>query len=513
MAKLNRNMFNLSHEVKMSTKFGLLTPFICKPILPGDSFRVNSEVMARMAPMVFPVMHRVNLYVHYFYVPYRLLWDKFEDWVSGGEDGLQQPTFPYVKYNSANINDFKTGTLADYLGFPVWDRTKTAPAVGANSLEINAMPFKAYQKIYNDWFRDQDLVTKNQVGSNIDGDQQTIHANLVKLQNRPFEPDYFTTARPNAQKGNVVNYLGQRERWLQTQSGDFPPISAGNDILRFVDSGSSTSRVRHSEGSTGYVNLYGTINDLRRANSIQQFQEAMQRTGGRFIEYLKGIWQVRSSDARLQNAEYLGGNKQPLTISEVLSGTNTTAAGGGADSVVGDLYGHGISIGNKNGFSRSFEEHGILMGIVSIIPRTGYNEGLKRWWARIGDKFEIPVPHLANIGEQALENRELWFDHTDPNSTAMQNTFGYQDRYGDYKYACDEARGDMRFQLDRWHLTRQINASINLNQNFVECSADRENINRIFNVTDPTLDTFWLQIYNKIDAVRKLPYTAIPELS
>ncbi len=508
MAKLNRNMFNLSREVKMSTKFGQLTPCFVQEILPGDSIKVNTENFMRTAPMVYPVLHRVNVYIHYHFVPYRLLWDKWEDYITGGEDGTDTSVHPFINYDSTNVQDFKTGELADYLGFPVWDANGATPTVTGN-VKINAMFFKAYIKIYNDWYRDQDLVPKKDFGFNLSGDQQTIWGQLAQLQNRPFEADYFTASRPSAQKGSPIRFGGATLNWLKTV--DDSTTTGGQIIETRAPAGAHTGAANRGDGKELVPNIL--ISDLRRANAIQQFQEAMQRGGGRMIEYLKQIWNVKSNDGRLQNAEFLGGGKQPVTISEVLSSTNTNVAGSGTDSVVGDLYGHGISVGNKNHFSRSFDEYGVVIGLMSVLPRTGYAEGLHKSWRRVGGKFTYPVPHLAHIGEEAVLNEELFFEHTAPGTAVQIGEFGYQDRYADWKYACDTVRGDMRFDLNRWHLNREINAVVNLNQAFVECNPATQNHNRIFNVTDPTKDVFWCQLYHKVDAIRKLPYTGVPELS
>lgn len=501
---MKRNNFDLSCEKKLSTQFGRLTPILVEEVLPGDSFKVNTEIMVRLAPMLFPVMHRVNAYVHYFYIPNRLLWDNWEDFITGGDDGTASPDAPYITYNSSNVQDFKTGTLADFLGFPAWDRNGATPTV-TGSRTLNALVFKAYQKVYNDWYRDIDLESEIDIGYSLDGDNNSVHAQLTSLRQRAWEKDYFTSCRPTASKGPAVNALGNRNKWLTPVDGSTPVV---NQALETGAVEGVYTAPRSDVTSIEFL-LYQTVNDLRRANAIQEYLDVLQRYGSRYIEYLKGVFHVRSSDHRLQRAEYLGGGRTPISISEVLATAETTA---GNNTQPGELFGHGIGVGNGNNFKANFEEHGFVMGILSIIPRSGYDEGLHRMWTRL-DRYSYALPQLANIGEQNVNNRELFFRHDAPGNTSQTDTFGYQQRYAEYKFPSGgNVAGDMRFQFDTWHLNRSILAELNLNSNFVICDVTRDDLNRIFNVTDETDDPFWVMIYNKVSAIRPLPYVSIPDL-
>lgn len=505
---LKRNNFDFSHERKLSTVFGKLTPVLCEEVLPGDSFKVDTEIMARMAPMLAPVMHRINIFTHFFYVPNRIIWDEWEDFETGGELLDKNPVLPYLKYNDAFKNFFSSGSLADHLGFPSFNRLTAAPTVTGEQ-NLNALPFKAYQSIYNEWYRDQDLQQPFDIGKTTSGDNSTITNNLANIRLRAWEKDYFTSARPNAQKGEPVNWSNQ-----DVKGHDLTLRRSGTqDVVPSDTMQSNASGTIQSVG--GGFNVYlegiqGSIAELRKAEAMQSYVERLQRSGNRYREHLASIWGVISSDARIDIPEFLGGGKTPCVISEVLQTAPDNATT--PNSTQGEMFGHGVSVGRNHGFSRTFQEHGFVIGILSILPRSGYSEGLNRMWTR-SDRFDYPVPDLALIGEQELVNRELWFDTANPTTPKLAETFGYQQRYAEWKQKLDTVHGDFRYALNYWHLNRQILASVNLDQNFIECDNTQEGLTRIFNVIDPNQDSFWIQLYHKMDVIRGLPYQAIPDLT
>jgi hypothetical protein len=254
------------------------------------------------------------------------------------------------------------------------------------------------------------------------------------------------------------------------------------------------------------------VSDLRRAEAMQSYLERLQRTGNRYREYLAGIWGVISSDARIDIPEYLGGGKSPVVMSEVLTNAETVASGTSAGSGVGEMYGHGISVSQNHGFTRSFEEHGFVIGIMSIIPKTSYSKGVERFWTRT-NRFEFALPDFALIGEQAIQDREIYFDTASGgiDSASAVDTWGYQQRYAEYKYGMSRIHGDMRTNLRYWHLDRDITGTPLLNSAFVTADEGYNDYDRIFQVTEG--DPFWIQLYNKVDAIRPLPYESIPDLT
>lgn len=494
------NKFDLSHERKMSLKFNKLYPMYLQEVVPGDSFNVKSEVFLRMAPMVTPVMHRVNSTVHYFFVPNRLVWNEWEDFITGGDDGASQPVYPKTEINSSTYLQFGKGTLADYFGIPV-------PSSGAVNSTVSVLPFRAYQTIYNEYFRDQNLEDKIAVEKTSGVISGTERNAITSLQTRAWEKDYFTSALPWSQRGGEAQIpLGNVEPIYKnvseakdsidgspTLSSDLFTNAAG-DVVSSTPAGSD---VRIENLETMSVDAT-TINELRKANALQRWLEKSARGGSRYIETIKSFFGVTSSDARLQRPEYLGGGRQPIVISEVLNTTGT------AEAPQGDMAGHGISMGANNKFSRKFEEHGFIIGVVSIIPKTAYQQGLNRQWTKF-DKFDHYWPEFANLGEQEIKVEELYSNFSDP--TARDRVFGYQQRYAEYKYKESSVHGDFRDTLDNWHLGRIFDSEPVLNPTFIHADS-RTNI---FAVDDST-DYIWCQIYNQVSAIRPMPYFSIPTL-
>ena len=319
--------FDLSHEKKLSMDMGDLIPVLCEPVLPGDKFKVRSEVMIRMAPMLAPVMHRVNAFLHYFFVPNRLLWDSWEDFITGGEDGTAAPTFPTITMSAIHTELGNTeGELPDYLGLPTIDGAVTGTTA------VSQLPFRAYQQIFNDYYRDQTLKTI------VD---YTTTAGLLTRRARAWEKDYFTSALPWAQRGTAptftvdetLNNPSGGEVKLRKLSDDttLTSMSVSSDASGNLEGGSTDAYIDQTEIST----YTADIAELRRTSAIQRWLEKQARGGARYIETIKTHFGITSSDARMQRAEYLGGERIPMVISEVL---NTSAT---ATEPQGDMAGHG----------------------------------------------------------------------------------------------------------------------------------------------------------------------------
>lgn len=503
------NLFDLSHERKFSFNMGQLVPMYVQDVVPGDRFKVRSEVLLRLAPMLAPVMHRVNVFVHFFFVPNRLVWDHWEDFITGGKDGTAKPSFPTEKIVNTNKTSFGSGSLADYLGVP----DPTGITVHYDGFLINKMPFRAYQMIYNEYYRDPNL--EDEVVVRTDGGYGA-ESPIRVLRTRCWEKDYFTSCLPWSQRGGDVNLpvtgeinfvpVVKSPATADLTSGGVP---AAGDIQLMsggvLDSTGAPIDLNTIESEDyDLTNVGITINDVRTSIKLQEWLEKNARGGGRYIEQVLSHFGVKSSDARLQRPEYLGGGKSPVVISEVLAASET-----GTTVDVGDMYGHGISVGNTNSFNRFFEEHGYILGIISVMPRTAYQQGLERHWTKF-DKFDYYFPEFANLGEQEVKNKEIYLDYTlteDP-----EDTFGYQSRYAEYKYKQDSVHGDFRKSLAYWHMGRIFSAAPKLNESFVHLSSDDAGVHRIHTVTTPTIHKLYCQLYNSVKAIRPMPKFGIPIL-
>lgn len=531
--KKRRSNFDLSHEVKTTTDFGRLTPFLCQEVLPGDSWRISSNVFARMAPMLAPIMSRVDIYTHYFFVPNRLLWSAWEDFITGGEDGTAKPPMPVVNMGDlVEHNLATTGSLADYLGLP----TGGASGKDAN-FEVSILPFLAYQKIYNDWYRDQNLVQEVPCKCTSNGPQE-INTDWFMLRHRAYAKDYFTAALPDPQKGAEMT-IPMKPMEVQYKGGGTKVFIGGANTPLERDGNLSVVKKSNAAADVTVGNKQDdtqswsydaqlrtpafvdpkdslpTINELRRSVRIQEWLEANARAGSRYIEQIFSHFGVKSSDARLQRAELLGGGRSPIMISEVVQ-TSATEISGNAATPQGNMAGHGMSAQGSHGFKRYFEEHGFIIGVLSILPKATYQQGIERMWSR-RDKFDYAWPELANLGEQEVLVKELWGTPRDPQEKdECEKVFGYVPRYSEYKYQPSRVSGEFRQTLNFWHLGRIFDNPPKLNKQFIECNPDDANqhvgelLHRVFAVEDG--DHFWLQIFNNCTAKRILPYYGTPML-
>jgi hypothetical protein len=513
-----RQVFDLSHDVKLSLDMGQLIPIYVEDIVPGDKFRVRTEVMLRFAPMLAPIMHRVNVFTHFFFVPYRLLWKDWEDFITGGRTGTVSPVFPRaVVTQSGSVSK---GTLFDYLGYPA------GQSLPANNISFSILPFLGYQLIYDQYYRDQNLessVIEHLLPWNSGVVQYSISElsggnGVTALRRRAWEKDYFTSALPWAQRGGEVNlpFSGQAPvDWCVESSGKKIGVlggvtgTGGTADLSSVNVSDATGAIpssTHLDASVDFSNASSiTINDLRRSIKLQEWLEKNAKGGARYIEQIFSHFGVKSSDARLQRAEFLGGGKTPVMISEVLQ---TSASFDVTPDVrttpLASMAGHGISVGSTHEFTRSFEEHGLVFGIMSVMPRTSYQQGTPRMFTKF-DKFDYYFPEFAHLGEQEIKNKELY---TTNDQNYNEGTFGYTPRYAEYKYRESRVCGDFRDQLNYWHLGRIFSSAPNLNDTFIK--PDIESLNRIFAVQDDKTQHLWCQVYHNIKAVRPMPKFGTP---
>ena len=505
LKKPKKNYFDLTHDVKLSANMGDLVPVLTLEVVPGDSIEIGAESIIRFAPMVAPVMHRMDVTIHYFFVPNRILWDNWEKFItnngpSGTGPDIPAPTLDY--YKDWNTNALTTAARSvkflDYLGVPPVPSTATV----SDSAAISALPAAAYQCIYNEYYRDQNLVAP--VNYKLTDGAQSIswerNAELTTLRTRAWEHDYFTAALPFAQKGAAVDIP------LGAVNGDANIYSnVGNTTLN----GSAGDPVVIGDTNTGLTDLWAqtdgltveptTINDLRRAYRLQEWLEKNARGGTRYIESILSHFGVKSSDSRLQRPEYITGVKSPVVISEVLNTSGTV------DQLPqGNMAGHGISVSSGKSGRYYAEEHGYIIGIMSVMPKTAYQQGIPRTFLKL-DPLDYFWPSFANIGEQEVQVQEL-YAYTSNNL----DTFGYVPRYSEYKYMPSRVAGDFRTSLDYWHLGRIFDSEPTLSQEFIECKP--EDTERIFAVTDPDAQKLYCHVLNKIKAVRPMPKYGTPTI-
>lgn len=522
----------------MSGKFGYLYPVLLMDCVPGDTVRDTMTAFMRFAPLLSPVMHRIDVTTHFFFVPMRLVTDHWETFITGGQDGMSETVLPYATVASyVAATDItpglrvRKGTLWDYLGLPVLE----GAVPGSVSVEpVSVLPFRAYAKVWNDYYRDPNFDEEEDLDLELDGPIATpaILEKYTRLRRRGWQKDYFTSALPWAQRGpSVLMPLSGTAEWeyrnpARLLGPDSGPYEQGDGhhlgIDNTLESGAlvdldsvtpanqplgldNISDIRLENGTT-------TINDLRRALAIQRWLENNARGGGRYIEQIEAHFGSRVPDFRLQRAEYLGGGKQPVQISEVLA-----TAGGESQPPIGDMGGHGISVGKSNRFTYRCQEHGYVIGILSVMPQTAYQQGIDRLWSRI-NKYEYLWPELARLGEQEIKSKEVFFSFNNADQGQNDELFGYTPRYAEYKFKNDRVAGDFRDTLAFWHLGRIFTHRPILSSEFTtmfedtfEGNSEEETYRRIFAVQDDT-DYLWMQLFHRLTAKRPLPYFGVPSI-
>ena len=511
-AEIPRSSFDRSSGRKTTFNAGYLVPIFCDEVLPGDTFNLTATFFARLATPLHPVMDNMRLTSFFFFVPFRLLWDNWQRFM-GEQDNPGDSTDYLVPQMLAPVGGYAVGTIYDYFALP------TQVAGYAHW----SFPFRAYNLIYNEWFRDQNLQNSVTV---LKGDTNDPTATYTLLR-RGKRHDYFTSCLPWPQKGPGVDIplgttapivgLGIPGAGAAVASGGSFGVTSGSDITAGTPVWPTTTVAAQiqaqSAGVASNTNrpqvfadltnaTAATINQLRQAFQVQRLYERDARGGTRYTEIIRAHFNVVSPDARLQRPEYLGGGQSPINLYSVPQ----TSASDTQPTPQGNLAAYGTVSGSNHGFTHSFTEHGIIIGLVSVQADLNYQQGLERFWSR-RTKFDFYWPALSHIGEQAVLNKEIFTQGT----AADDQVFGYQERYAEYRYKPSTITGEFRStfaqSLDTWHLAQDFASLPALNANFI---VDNPPIERVVAVTDEP--QFIMDSFFRLRTARPMPVYGVPGL-
>jgi len=492
-----RSAFNLSHEKKFTCDMGQLIPTLVEEVVPGDTFKIGVELVIRMLPMVTPILHEINAYVHYFFVPYRLLFDEWEDFITGGVDGEDDTELPrwtpagtsVTNDNGVALNDNAAYSLWDFLGFPI-------AAIPTDAVPVD-FPRRAYNLIWNEYYRDQTQQA-----------ELDITASSV-VKNRAWEKDFFTSALPWQQRGIAPALPISGSSSAVWAAATFTDAAAANLSVGLIN---PDPRINASSAQ-GALNLQNALEantvdlasattfdvaDLRLAFQIQKWMERNARGGARYTEFLLQHFGVAPKDERLQRPEYIGGTKMPVIISEVLqtSMTSTTPQG--------TMAGHGLTAGKDFCASYRATEFGVILGILSVMPRTTYSQGIDRTWLR-ETRYDYYSPEWAHLAEQAVIRAELYATGVGAENTTL---FGYQGRYNEMRTRRSLVASGMRYggAYQTWHIARQFASAPALNETFIRCIPRKDYL------AAPTSPALIVNCANIIKAIRPMPVDPDPGL-
>jgi len=501
-AEIPRSSFNLSHGMKTTFDADDLIPIGVWDVIPGDTWNVQTSHFIRLTPTAtqHPLLDNLEITLHYFYVPYRLIWDNFEKFMGAQDDPGDSIDFTIPQNPSPGGSGHVLGSLGDYFGIPTGVIT-----------DVSALPFRAYNLIFNDWYRDENLQDSLTVQTGNGPDTPGNY--LIRKRGKRF--DYFTGALPFPQKGTAVSIpLGTTAPIFTDQTGAsarFLSVQTSDGVERLINNPSGTN-VQTATGTASPGQALeadlssataATINDLRLAFQTQRLLERDARSGTRYVETLQAHWGVTSPDFRLQRPEYLGGGSSPVNISPIAQQSASTTPA--ADDTLGQMAGIGTSQGST-GFTKSFVEHGVILCLANAHGDITYSQGLDRYWSK-QTRYEMMYPVLTGIGEQAILNKEIYLQNT----SADDDVFGYIPRYEEFRFLNSKVTGLFRPSaagtLASWTLSEEFGSLPTLGASFIEANLSPQ-LDRAIAI--PSEPQFIADFYHKIKAARPLPAYGVP---
>ena len=530
-AEIRRSSFKRPFSLLTTLNEGDLVPIYVDEVLPADTFRIDLNSLVRMSTPLYPVMDNCDIDYYMFFVPARLLWEHFENLMGQNDSSFWAEDVEYTTpVTTAPSGGWANGTIADYFGIPT----------GVENLKVNSLPFRAYAKIWNEWFRDENLqqpVTMSKTDATTTGSNTGTKLTDAEAGGLPLKvakhKDYFTSCLPSPQRGDAVQLPLNGNAYIKYASGtkdkEYFKLKDSNDknkyglyLSDYNNYQNGSVRIQAALGEP-FINIKDdktrddiylaadlgsvtatTINELRNAIAVQHILERDARTGTRYKEYLKGAWGVTSPDARLDRSEYIGGCRVPININQVVQTSSTNET-----SPQGNTGAYSMTTNSQHICTYSATEHGFVIGLACVRVQHSYQYGLRRMWTR-STRFSYYDPMLANLGEQAVLNQEIYAQGNEKD----EEVFGYQEAWADYKYRTNEVTCEMRSNfaqtLDAWHYADKYTSLPTLSDTWIK--EGKENIDRTIAVQSANSHQFICNFYFEQTWTRAMPVYNIPGL-